>query len=195
VERRIALAQRGGDAGVELPAAPVGVPTSYEEHVALMYDLVVLAFRADATRVFTLMKGVEASPINFPQIGVPESHHIVSHHQNNPVQIEKYRKINEYQLGLFADFVDTLAATPDGDGSLLDHALLMYGSAMSNGNGHDRKNLPIMLVGGAARQLRGGRHIATPPETPIANLIAGLGDVARLELGELEGSTGRVALI
>lgn len=195
VERRLELARRGGESGVELPAAPMGVPASYEEHVALMYDLIALAFRADATRVFTFMKGVEASPINFPQIGVPESHHIVSHHQNNPTQIEKYRKINEYQLGLFADFVDTLAATQDGDGTLLDHTLLMYGSAMSNGNGHDRRNLPIMLVGGAARGLRGGRHIATAPETPIANLIAGIGDAAGVELGRLERSTGTVSLI
>jgi hypothetical protein len=194
VERRIQLAERQIDSRLDLPAPPTGVPTSYEQHVKLMYDLVALAFRADVTRVFTFMKGVEASPINYPQIGVPESHHIVSHHQNSPDALEKYRKINAYQLGLFADFVEELQATRDGDGSLLDHSLLMYGSAMGNGNIHDRTKLPIMLAGGASGRVKGGRHIATPDPTPIANLIASLGDVAGLSLGELEGSTGRVAL-
>jgi hypothetical protein len=159
-----------------------------------MYDLVALAFRADVTRVFTFMKGVEASPINYPQIGVPESHHIVSHHQNNPEAMQKYAKINAYQVGLFGDFVEKLKATPDGDGSLLDHSLLMYGSAMGNGNFHDQTKLPIMLAGGASGRVKGGRHIANPDPTPIANLIASLGDVAGLDLGELERSTGRVDL-
>ena len=194
VERRIQLAERQIDSRLDLPAPPTGVPTSYEQHVKLMYDLVALAFRADVTRVFTFMKGVEASPINYPQIGVPESHHIVSHHQNSPDALEKYRKINAYQLGLFADFVEELQATPDGDGSLLDHSLIMYGSAMGNGNIHDRTKLPIMLAGGASGRVKGARHIATPDPTPIANLIASLGDVAGLSLGELEGSTGRVDL-
>ena len=194
VERRIAIAGGPLDSGIGLPAAPTGVPVSYEEHVRLMYDLVALAFRADATRVFTFMKGVEASPINYPQIGVPESHHIVSHHENKPEAQQKYAKINAYHLGLFADFIEQLSATPDGDGSLLDHSLIMYGSGMGNGNVHDHTKLPIMLVGGASGRMKGGRHIATPDPTPIANLIAGLGEVAGVELGELEHSTGRVAL-
>jgi len=194
VERRIALAGRQLESGVDLPAAPTGVPASYEEHVKLMYDLVALAFRADVTRVFTFMKGVEASPINYPQIGVPESHHIVSHHENNPGAMQKYAKINGYHLSLFGDFVEKLRATPDGDGSLLDHSLLMYGSAMGNGNVHDRRRIPIMLAGGASGRVKGGRHIANPDPTPIANLIASLGDAADLELGEIEHSTGRIAL-
>ncbi len=194
VERRIQLAGRQLESDVDLPTAPAGIPASYEEHVRLMYDLVALAFRADVTRVFTFMKGVEASPINYPQIGVPESHHIVSHHQNNPEAMQKYAKINAYQAGLFGDFVEQLKATPDGDGSLLDHSLMMYGSAMGNGNFHDQTKLPIMLAGGASGRVKGGRHIANPDPTPIANLIASLGDVAGLDLGELERSTGRVDL-
>jgi hypothetical protein len=194
VERRIALSGRRLDSDLELPAAPTGMPASYEEHVKLMYELVALAWRADVTRVFTFMKGVEASPINYPQIGVPESHHIVSHHENKTEKKEKYAKINAYHLGLFGDFVEKLGATPDGNGSLLDHSLIMYGSAMGNGNVHDQRRIPIMLAGTASGRLAGGRHIANPDPTPIANLIASIGDVAGLELGELENSTGRVSL-
>jgi len=195
LERRIALAGRRLDSDIDLPAAPTGVPVSYEEHVKLMYELVVLAWRADVTRVFTFMKGVEASPINYPQIGVPESHHIVSHHQDNPDAMQKYAKINAYHLGLFGDFVDKLRATRDGAGSLLDHALVMYGSAMGNGNVHDQSKIPILLAGAAGGRLKGGRHIANPDPTPLANLIASLGDVAGIDLGgPLEHATGRVAL-
>lgn len=195
VERRIDLGARRVDSHVELPAAPAGVPTDYEEHVRLLYDLVVLAFRTDATRVFSFMKGVEASAINFPQIGVPESHHIVSHHQNHPAQLEKYAKINAYQLGLFADFLEKLRDTPDGEGSLLDHSLILYGSGMSNGNHHDRSKLPILLAGRGAGRVQGGRHLAMPDPTPIANLHVGLGEVGGVKLEGLERSTGKVPLV
>ena len=194
VERRIALSGRQLDSGFELPAAPTGVPASYEEHVQLMYELVTLGWRADATRVFTFMKGVEASAINYPQIGVPESHHIISHHENNPEKIEKYAKINAYHLSLFGDFVERLGTIADGDASLLDHSLIMYGSAMGNGNIHDQRRIPILLAGTAAGRIAGGRHIANPDPTPLANLIGGIADVAGLNVGELENSTGRVAL-
>jgi len=140
------------------------------------------------------MKGVEASSIGYAQIGVPESHHIVSHHGNVPDTIVKYAKINAYHLSLFADFVEKLRATPDGDGSLLDHSLVMYGSGMGNGDKHDQARIPIMLAGSAAGRLKGGRHIKNPDPTPLANLIAGLGQVAGLELGKLENSTGIVEL-
>jgi len=194
VERRIELASKQADSGIDLPAAPTGIPASYEEHVRLMYELVALAWTADVTRVFTFMKGVEASPINYPQIGVPESHHIVSHHQNNVDTMRKYAKINGYHLSLFGDFIERLGATPDGDGSLLDHALVMYGSAMGNGNVHDQTRIPIMLAGGAGGRVKGGRHIETPNPTPIANLIAGIGEAAGIELDPLEHATGRVSL-
>ena len=140
------------------------------------------------------MKGVEASSIGYPQIGVPESHHIVSHHGNVAATIAKYAKINAYHLSLFADFVEKLRATPDGDGSLLDHSLVMYGSGMGNGDKHDQNMVPIVLAGSAAGRLKGGRHIATANQTPLANLIVGLGHVAGLDLGKIENSTGVVEL-
>ena len=194
VESRIQSAGRRADAAGGTPDAPAGIPGSYEEHVRVMYDLIVLAWRADITRVATFMKGVEASSIGYPQIGVPESHHIVSHHGNVPDTIAKYAKINAYHLSLFGDFVEKLRATPDGDGSLLDHSLVMYGSGMSNGDQHDQRRIPIMLAGSATGRLKGGRHIANPDPTPLANLIARLGEVAGLDLGNLENSTGRVEL-
>ena len=159
-----------------------------------MYDLIALAWRADITRVATFMKGVEASSIGYPQIGVPESHHIVSHHGNVPETMRKYAKINAYHVSLFGDFVEKLRATPDGDGSLLDHSLVMYGSGMGNGDKHDQSRIPIMLAGAAAGRLKGGRHIAVPDPTPLANLIGGLGAVAGLDLGKLDNATGVVAL-
>jgi uncharacterized protein DUF1552 len=194
VESRIQTSgHRAAEAG-ETPDAPAGIPASYDEHVRVMYDLVALAWRADITRVATFMKGVEASSIGYPQIGVPESHHIVSHHGNVPETIAKYAKINAYHVSLFGDFVEKLRATPDGDGSLLDHSLVMYGSGMGNGDKHDQSRIPIMLAGSAAGRLKGGRHIANPDPTPLANLIAGLGVVAGLDLGKIENSTGVVEL-
>jgi Protein of unknown function (DUF1552) len=194
VESRIQSSGHRADAAGGTPDAPAGIPGSYDEHVRVMYDLIALAWRADITRVATFMKGVEASSIGYPQIGVPESHHIVSHHGNVPDTIVKYGKINAYHLSLFGDFVEKLRATPDGDGSLLDHSLVMYGSGMGNGDKHDQARIPIMLAGSAAGRLKGGRHIATPDPTPLANLIAGLGQVAGLDLGKLENSTGIVEL-
>jgi len=194
VESRIHASGHRADAVGDTPDAPAGIPASYEEHVRVMYDLIALAWRADITRVATFMKGVEASSIGYPQIGVPESHHIVSHHGNVPDTIVKYAKINAYHVSLFGDFVEKLRATPDGDGSLLDHSLVMYGSGMGNGDKHDQSRIPIMLAGSAGGRLKGGRHIANPDPTPLANLIAGLGEVAGLDLGKLENSTGVVAL-
>jgi hypothetical protein len=194
VESRIQASGHRADAVGDTPDAPAGIPGSYEEHVRVMYDLIALAWRADITRVATFMKGVEASSIGYPQIGVPESHHIVSHHGNVPDTIVKYAKINAYHVSLFGDFVEKLRATPDGDGSLLDHSLVMYGSGMGNGDKHDQNRIPIMLAGSAGGRLKGGRHIANPDPTPLANLIAGLGEVAGLDLDKLENSTGVVAL-
>jgi hypothetical protein len=194
VESRIQSAGLRADAAGDIPDAPAGIPSSYDEHVRVMYDLIALAWRADITRVTTFMEGVEASSIGYPQIGVPESHHIVSHHGNVPETIRKYTKINAYHLSLFGDFVEKLRTTPDGDGSLLDHSLVMYGSGMGNGDKHDQNRIPIMLAGSAAGRLKGGRHIANPNPTPLANLIVGLGQVAGLDLGTIDNSTGVVQL-
>jgi hypothetical protein len=194
VESRIQSSGQRASAAGDTPDAPAGIPGSYEEHVRVMYELIALAWRADITRVATFMKGVEASSIGYAQIGVPESHHIVSHHGGVPDAIRKYAKINGYHLSLFAEFVEKLKNTPDGDGSLLDHSLVMYGSGMGNGDKHDQNMVPIVLAGSAGGRMKGGRHIATPNPTPLANLIAGLGQVAGLELGKLQNSTGIVEL-
>jgi hypothetical protein len=194
VEGRIQSAGQRARAAGDTPDAPAGIPRTYDEHVRVMYDLIALAWRADITRVTTFMKGVEASSIGYPQIGVPDSHHIVSHHGNNPDALKKYAKINAYHLSLFGDFVEKLRDIPDGNGSLLDHSLVMYGSGMGNGDQHDQSKIPIMLAGSAAGRLKGGRHIANPNPTPLANLIAGLGEVAGLDLGKIDNSTGRVVL-
>jgi Protein of unknown function (DUF1552) len=194
VEKRVQSAGRRAATVGNIPDAPAGIPATYDEHVRVMYDLVALAWRADITRISTFMKGVEASSIGYPQIGVPESHHIVSHHGNVPATIRKYTKINAYHLSLFADFVEKLRATKDGDGSLLDHSLVMYGSGMGNGDKHDQSRIPIMLAGSAGGRLKGGRHLANPNPTPLANLIGGLGEVVGLDLGKLENATGIVAL-
>ena len=194
VEKRIqSTSQRAATAG-DTPDAPAGIPPTYEEHVRVMYELVALAWRADITRVATFMKGVEASSIGYSQIGVPESHHIASHHGNVPEMMRKYAKINAYHLSLFSEFVEKLKATKDGEGTLLDHSLVMYGSGMGNGDKHDQNRIPIMLAGSAGGRLKGGRHIATPSPTPLANLIGGLGQVAGLDLGKLDNATGVVEL-
>jgi len=194
VESRIQSAGLRASAVTDTPDAPAGIPGTYDEHARAMYDLIALAWRADITRVTTFMKGVEASSLGYPQIGVPESHHIVSHHGNVPATIEKYAKINAYHLSLFGDFVEKLRDTPDGDGSLLDHSLVMYGSGMGNGDKHDQNMIPIVLAGSAAGRLQGGRHIANPNPTPLANLIVGIGRVAGLDIGNIENSTGAVEL-
>jgi hypothetical protein len=194
VESRIQANGLRADAVGETPDAPAGIPGTYEEHVRVMYELIALAWKADITRVATFMKGVEASSIGYPQIGVPESHHIVSHHGGVADAMRRYAKINAYHLSLFGDFVAKLRATPDGDGTLLDHSLVLYGSGMGNGDKHDQNKIPLLLAGAAAGRLKGGRHIAAAEQTPLANFIAGLGHVAGLELGKLDNATGVVEL-
>ncbi len=195
VERRIRMAERQASRpGLTLPARPVGVPESYDEHARLMLDLQVLAYQADITRVFSLMLGREQTARTFPWIGVSDGHHAVSHHQDNPEKIAAIARINAYQIGLFAYLLQRLAATPDGEGSLLDHSMLLYGSGISNGNLHDHKNLPILVAGGGAGRLRGGRHIRYREQTPMANLLVGLLDRAGVHVDRFGDSTGRIDL-
>ena len=193
IERRI---QRAEQQTLELtvPDAPVGVPDSFEEHAGLMFDLLTLAYQADLTRVFTFMLAREFSQRTYPQIGVNEPHHTVSHHGNNPERIADHAKVNTYHTGLFAKFLERLQSVPDGDGSLLDHALIMYGSGMSNGNGHTPYPLPCMLVGGGAGQVKGNRHVVAPEQSPNANLMLAIADKFGLELERFGVSTGRVEL-
>jgi hypothetical protein len=148
--------------------APVGVPDSFEEHVGLMYDLLAAAYQADVTRVFTFMLSRELSQRTYPQLGVSDQHHSVSHHTNNKEKIAKNVIINTYHVGLFAKFLEKLRSTPDGDGSLLDHSIILYGAGMGDPNGHNSDPLPIVAVGGGVG--KGHRHIQLPKQTPVGNL-------------------------
>jgi hypothetical protein len=171
IERRLQIAEKSAGSEVSMPNAPVGVPDSYEEHVGLMFDMMALAFQSDATRVFTFMMARELSQRSYPQVGVPDPHHATSHHQDNPEKLAKLVKIQNYHLTLFAKFLDKLKATPDGDGNLLDHSTLVYGSCLSNSNIHNHNPLPTLLAGGGAGTLKGGRHLKYPENTPMSNLL------------------------
>lgn len=171
VERRIQKAE----ANVEenpLPDLdrPVGVPASYADHARLMFDLQLLAFQGDITRVISFQLAREASTRTYPEIGVSDPHHPITHHGNNPDKLQKIAKINQFHVSLFAEFLEKMAATPEGNGSLLDHSLYMYGSGMGDSDAHDHTDLPIIVAGGAAGNMSGGRHIKYEKETPLANL-------------------------
>ncbi len=167
IERRIQRAEAHGASEVTIDA-PIGVPDSFEEHVGLMYDLLAVAYQADITRVFTFMLSRELSQRTYPQIGVTEQHHSVSHHGNDPNKIAQNVKINTYHVRLFAKFLEALKAAPDGDGSILDHSLIFYGGGMGNPNGHLSDPLPVVALGGGVG--RGHRHIELPKRTPVGNL-------------------------
>ena len=189
VERRIERAEaRTDELSATAPDSPVGVPQSFEEHVGIMFDLLHVAYQADISRVFSFMMARDLSGLSYPQIGVPEPHHSISHHQNSAETMEKHHKVNIYHIGLFAEFVDKLANTPDGDGSLLDHSLLMYGSGMSNGNEHIKLRLPTALVSGF---VRGNRHIQPPDYTqPIGDLHVDIAKQMGVELDSFGRSNG-----
>jgi len=194
VERRIQKASSSPAANdPTLPPAPAGIPSSYEEHVKMMYDLLVLAYRANITRVSTYMVSRETSNRTYPQLGVPDGHHEISHHQNLPEAIKKNIKIQIYHVGLFAQFIEKMRTTPDGAGSLLDNSIVLFGSNMSNSNLHDHFPLPNLLVGKGAGNLKGGRHIKYPDRTPMTNLLLTLLDKAGVPLDKLGDSTGKLA--
>ena len=176
------------------PEAPVGLPEAFDDHMTITYDLMHLAFQGDISRVFTFMVGHEASSRSYAHIGVPDAHHTISHHGNDAEKLAKYAKIGMYQIAKFGEFLDKLKATKDGDGNLLDHSLLYWGSGMSNGNLHDRSNPPALVIGGAHGRLKGNRHVAADKDAPTANLLVALGELAGAELETLGPSTGKVAL-
>jgi hypothetical protein len=194
IERRIQKAEKQVASQVEVPDSPIGVPESFDEHAKLMFDLQVLAYRAEITRVSTFMLARDLSQRTFPQIGVPEPHHSVSHHGNNPIQIAKLAKINTYHASLMAYFFDKLRATPDGDGNLLDHSMILYGSSMSNPNEHNHFPLPLLVAGGGAGQLKGGRHLKFPERTPISNLLLAVLDKSSIHMDTLGDSTGKLEI-
>ena len=193
VERRIQKAEAETEEN-PLPdlERPMGVPASYADHAKLMLDLQVLALQGDITRVITFQLARETSNRTYPEIGVPEPHHPLSHHGNNPEKIEKVAKINEFHVSLFAYFLEKLKATQDGEGSLLDNSLYLYGSGMGNPNVHDHTNLPIIVAGGAAGGMKGGRHIAYDKPTPLANLHLTLLEKVGVERESFADSNGTV---
>jgi len=194
VERRIQMAER--QSNIELPTLeqPLGAPPVFEDHLALMMDLKVLALQSDLTRVISFMISKEQSPRPYPQIGVPEAHHPLSHHNNVPELIEKMSKINRYHVQLFSQYLAKLKATPDGDGSLLDHITILYGAGLSNSNGHSGENLPQMLVGGSAGKIKGGRHLKFPNKPSQANLLLTIMDKMDYPVEKVGGSNGKLPI-
>ena len=190
VERRIQKAEE--QSHLELPALaqPQGAPPVFEDHLALMLDLQLLAFQADLTRVISFMIGKEQSARPYPQIGVPGAHHPLSHHNNVPELIARMSTINRYHTELFSQYLAKLRATPDGDGSLLDHMTILYGSGISNSTVHSGDNLPLLLVGGGAGRLQGGRHLTYSDEPSMANLLVTLMDKLDVPVERIGGSTG-----
>jgi Protein of unknown function (DUF1552) len=172
---------------------PSGIPFEYREYVKLMFDLQVIAFQSDLTRVSTMMLGREGSVRTYPEIGVPDPHHPLTHHRGHPDFIEKVTKINCYHVELFAGFVEKLKATADGDGTLLDHSAILYGGALSDGNAHSNSDLPL-LVAGHAGGLRGGSHVASDAHTPVANLFVQLLNCIGVETESFADSTGQLDL-
>jgi len=191
VERRIQKAE-AETADSKLPDLdrPVGVPAAYADHARLMFDLQLLALQGDVTRVISFQLARETSTRTYPEIGVPEAHHPLTHNGGNPEMLSKVAKINAFHISLFASFLEKLKATPDGDGSLLDHTAYLYGSGMSNGDKHDHTNLPILVAGGGAD--KGGRHIRYPKPMPLANLHLTLLDRAGVHLEAFADSTGKI---
>jgi hypothetical protein len=171
VERRIQKAEQQGTRELPLVQQPIGIPTTFAEHARLMFDLQVLAYQADLTRVMTFMVGHETSARAYPEIGVPDAHHALSHHGNNKELIAKLIKVDSYNAQTFAYYLQRLASTSDGDGSLLDHVTLIYGSGMSDGNRHNHHNVPTLVVGGGSGTIKGGRHLRYREDTPVTNLF------------------------
>jgi hypothetical protein len=193
VERRIQQAQTAAkDESQPDRERPLGVPTSYADHARLMFDLQVLALQGDITRVITFQLARETSNRSYPEIGIAEPHHPLTHHGNDPEKIAKVAKINQFHVSLFAEFLQKLKATPEGDGSLLDHVLYLYGSGMGNPNVHDHVNLPIIVAGGAAGKMCGGRHIRHDQPTPLANLHLTLLDKVGVRLDSFADSDGKM---
>jgi hypothetical protein len=195
VERRISAVERlGENSGLPALERPRGIPEVFGDHVKLMYELQWLAFQADLTRVVTFMLGRELNFRTYPEIGFLEGHHGVSHHGDRPEQIEKLARLNTYQADLFAWFLQKLATTPDGDGTLLDHSLFLYGASLSNPNLHAHYDLPLALVGGAGGALEGNRHLVFPAETPMTNLLLSMLELVGAPTPSLGDSTGPLSV-
>jgi hypothetical protein len=194
IERRVHKAGQQLSDDLPIPTAPTGVPRDVEEHIKLMYDLQVLAWQAEITRVSTFLMCKELGTTVYPKSGVRDAFHTLSHHSNVPDNINRFAMLNTYHVALFAYFLDKLKSTPDGSGTLLDHSLVMYGSGMSDGNQHNHTDLPILLAGGASGRLKGGRHLRHPKNTPMANLLVAMLDTLAVTTDKLGDSTGAISL-
>jgi hypothetical protein len=195
VERRIALAKEQSSKDLPALTKPSGIPGTYDEHARLMFDLQVLAYQTDMTRVTTFAMAREKSERAYREIGINEAHHALSHHSGNERMIELVSQINVYHTKQFAYFLEKMRSTPDGDGSLLDHSIVLYCSCMSNGSGHDPTNLPLMLVGGGSGSLKGGRHLKYPEAPPVTNLFMTMLDKVGVPVDSFADATGKLELL
>ncbi len=194
IERRIQIAEKQSDR--ELPSVdrPVGVPSTFAEHAKLMMDLQVLAYQTDMTRVTTFMMGREATTRVYHELDIREGYHPLSHHQNDAAKIEQVTRIDILHTQIFAYFLEKMQSTPDGDGSLLDHSMIIYGSGLSDGNLHEHYDLPVLLVGGGSGRIQGGSHLQYPEHTPMSNLFLALMDKLGVQQERFGDSTGRLVL-
>jgi hypothetical protein len=189
IERRIQRAEATSREDVTLPDVPAGVPATFAEHLKLLMDLQVVALQSDITRVSTLMFARELSGAVFPETSIRDPFHNLSHHSNDRGNMDRFAQLNTYHMTKFAYFVDKLKTTPDGDGTLLDHSLVLYGSSLSDGNQHNFSPLPIILAGGASGQLQGGRHLRVPKDTHMSNLLLAMLDKLGVRLPAFGDST------
>jgi hypothetical protein len=195
IERRIELSEKRTSENLEVPVTPRGIPDDFVEHTKLMFDLMTIAFQADITRISTFMMAREVSYRTFPMLGISEAFHPASHHQNNAERLAQLTRIQTFHVGLWSYLLEKLRATPDGDGNLLDHSLVLYGGAMSNSNVHNHSPLPIVVAGGAAGRMKGGRHLKYPENTPMANLlmtILGKAGISQESVGDSTGDLSEV---
>ena len=192
IERRMARAGSLKDPAQVSTSAPIGIPESFEEHVKLMFDLQAVAFQSDITRVSTFMMARELSQRTYPQVNVSDPHHSVSHHQDDPVKIDALTRVQTYHARMLAYYLEKLRSISDGDGTLLDHALILYGSNMSNSNLHNHYPLPVVLAGGAAGGLQGNRHLKCAQETPMTNLLVSMLEKSGIPIDRLGDSTGTI---
>ena len=194
IERRIQQASKQSGSDKDIPDAPVGIPESFDEHVKLMFDLQALAYQANITRVATMMFARDGSGTSYPLSGNRGGFHGSSHHSNVRANMDNYALINKYHVSCLAYLIDKLQKTPDGDGTLLDHTMILYGSSMSNSNQHDHDPLPVVLLGGGSGQVKGGRHIVAPPHTPMSNLLLGMLDKLGVHQDSFGDSTGKIEI-
>src|SRR5580765_3723817 len=195
IERRIAISEKQAGENLEVPVTPKGIPDDFVEHTKLMFDLLTIAFQADITRISTFMMAREVSYRTFPMLGISEAFHPASHHQNSPERLAQLTRIQAFHVGLWSYWLEKLRSTPDGDGNLLDHSLLLYGGAMSNSNVHNHAPLPIVVAGGANGRMKGGRHLKYKEDTPMANLLATILEKAGIPQDSVGDSSGALSEI